>query len=54
MQAIVNVVIPVFAIVLAGFACGRMRLLGPGGSEALNAFVYFAALAALFWRRACC
>jgi malonate transporter and related proteins len=49
MQAIVNVVIPVFAIVLAGFACGRLRLLGPGGSEALNGFVYFAALPALFF-----
>jgi malonate transporter len=49
MQAIVNVVIPVFAIVLAGFACGRLRLLGQGGSEALNGFVYFAALPALFF-----
>jgi len=49
MQAVVNVVLPVFAIVLAGFACGRMRVLGPGGSEALNGFVYFAALPALFF-----
>lgn len=49
MQAVINVVIPVFAIVLAGFLCGRFRLLGPGGSEALNGFVYFAALPALFF-----
>jgi malonate transporter len=49
MQAVVNVVLPVFAIVLAGLACGRLRLLGPGGSEALNGFVYFAALPALFF-----
>ncbi len=49
MQAVVNVVLPVFAIVLAGYACGRFRLLGPGGSEALNGFVYFAALPALFF-----
>jgi malonate transporter and related proteins len=49
MQAVVNVVIPVFAIVLAGYVCGRLRLLGPGGSEALNGFVYFAALPALFF-----
>jgi len=49
MGAVVNVVLPVFAIVLAGFACGRLRLLGPGGSEALNGFVYFAALPALFF-----
>ncbi|MEZ5834052.1 MAG: AEC family transporter [Dongiaceae bacterium] len=49
MQAVVNVVIPVFAIVLAGYACGRLRLLGTGGSEALNGFVYFAALPALFF-----
>jgi malonate transporter len=49
MQAVVNVVLPVFAIVLAGYVCGRLRLLGPGGSEALNGFVYFAALPALFF-----
>ena len=49
MQAVVNVVLPVFAIVLAGYACGRFRLLGTGGSEALNGFVYFAALPALFF-----
>jgi malonate transporter len=49
MQAVVNVVLPVFAIVLAGFACGRLRLLGQGGSEALNGFVYYAALPALFF-----
>ncbi len=49
MEAVVNVVLPVFAIVLAGFACGRLRLLGQGGSEALNGFVYFAALPALFF-----
>jgi malonate transporter and related proteins len=49
MEAVVNVVLPVFAIVLAGFVCGRLRLLGAGGSEALNGFVYFAALPALFF-----
>lgn len=49
MQAVVTVVLPVFAIVVAGYICGRMRLLGPGGSEALNGFVYFAALPALFF-----
>lgn len=49
MQAVVNVVIPVFAIVVTGFLCGRFKLLGPGGSEALNGFVYYAALPALFF-----
>ena len=49
MQAVVNVVIPVFAIVLAGYLCGRFKLLGPGGSEALNGFTYYAALPALFF-----
>lgn len=49
MEAVVNVVLPVFAIIVAGFACGRLRLLGKGGSEALNGFVYFAALPALFF-----
>lgn len=49
MQSVVNVVIPVFAIILAGYLCGRFKLLGAGGSEALNGFVYFAALPALFF-----
>jgi predicted permease len=49
MEAIIDVVLPVFAIILAGWVCGRAGLLGDGASEALNGFVYFAALPALFF-----
>jgi malonate transporter and related proteins len=48
MEAVVNIVLPVFGIVLCGYAAGRMKLLGPASSEALNGFVYWVALPALF------
>jgi predicted permease len=49
MIAILNVVLPVFGIVLAGYLCGRFGVLGDASSEALNRFVYFLALPALFF-----
>jgi predicted permease len=49
MQAITDIIMPVFGIILAGYLCGRWRLLGVSGSEALNGFVYYAALPALFF-----
>jgi malonate transporter and related proteins len=49
MLAILNVVLPVFGIILAGYLCGRFRLLDEASSEALNRFVYFLALPALFF-----
>lgn len=49
MTPILNVVLPVFAIIAAGYACGRFRVLGQGSSEALNAFVYWVALPALLF-----
>ncbi len=49
MTAIVNVVLPVFAIMLAGYLAGRLRLLGDASSEALNRFVYYGAMPALFF-----
>lgn len=49
MTAIVNVVIPVFAIILVGYLCGRLKLLGPASSDALNGYVYWVALPALFF-----
>ena len=47
--AVLDVVLPVFGIVLAGWLCGRFGLLGEASSEALNRFVYFVALPALFF-----
>ncbi len=49
MLAVINVVLPVFGIILAGWLCGRFGVLGDASSEALNRFVYFVALPALFF-----
>ncbi|HYD65543.1 AEC family transporter [Azospirillum sp.] len=49
MHAVLNVALPVFAIILAGFLSGKMRLLGPASSEALNKYVYWMALPALLF-----
>ena len=49
MTTIVNVVLPVFAIMLAGYLAGRFRLLEDTSSEALNRFVYYGAIPALFF-----
>ena len=48
MSATLDVVLPVFSIMLAGYLGGRFGLLGEASSEALNRFVYFAAMPALF------
>lgn len=50
MSAILDVVLPVFAIILTGYLCGYFKLLGGGSSEALNKFVYWVALPALLFR----
>lgn len=50
MEPLVNIVLPVFAIVAAGFLCGARGLLGEDSSEALNRFVYWVALPALLFR----
>lgn len=49
MRAILDVVLPVFGLILAGFLAGRFRVLGQGSTEALNSFVYFFALPALLF-----
>ena len=49
MQAILNVVLPVFGLILAGVLAGRFRILGQDSSEALNRFVYFFALPAVLF-----
>lgn len=48
MHAVLNVALPVFAIMLAGYLAGRFGVLGAQASEVLNRFVYYAALPALF------
>lgn len=49
MGPIVNVVLPVFAIILAGYLAGRSGLLGEASSDALNRFVYWLALPVLLF-----
>lgn len=49
MEMVIDVVIPVFAVVLTGYGAGRAGLLGPSSSEALNLFVYYGALPALLF-----
>lgn len=48
MQALIDISIPVFAIILAGWLAGRFRLLGQDSTAALNGFVFFIALPAMF------
>ncbi len=49
MSALVNVVLPVFAIILSGYLIGRFKVLGEASSEALNGFVYYVALPVLLF-----
>lgn len=48
MVTVIQVVIPVFGIILCGYLCGRFRILGDASTGALNRFVYYVALPALF------
>lgn len=48
MGPVLDVVIPVFAIIGSGFLAGRIGILGEDSSRALNGFVYWVALPALF------
>ena len=49
MQAIVNVAVPIFGVILTGYLAGRWRILGPQSTTALNAFVSYFALPILFF-----
>lgn len=50
MEPILNIGLPVFAIVGAGFMCGVRGILGEDSSVALNSFVYWVALPAMLFR----
>ncbi|MBU0725828.1 MAG: AEC family transporter [Alphaproteobacteria bacterium] len=49
MQAVFNVALPVFGIMLAGYLAGRAGLLGDTASQALNSFVYYFAMPPLLF-----
>ena len=48
-QAILNVALPIFGVILAGYLAGRWRILGGEATAALNAFVSYFALPVLFF-----
>ncbi|MGE0724356.1 MAG: AEC family transporter [Alphaproteobacteria bacterium] len=49
MNAVVDVVLPVFGVMLAGYVAGRTRVLRAAASEALNGFVFWFGLPALLF-----
>jgi predicted permease len=49
MSQVIDVALPVFAIILAGVVAGRAGLLGPAAPETLNRFVYWIALPPLLF-----
>jgi len=49
MEAFLDVALPVFGIMAAGYAVGRLNILGQASTAALNGFVFYVALPALFF-----
>ena len=49
MQVVLDVALPVCAIILAGFAAGKAGLLGEAASQAINQYVYWFALPAVLF-----
>ncbi len=49
MEAIINVVLPIFGIILTGYLAGLFKVLGGESSSAINRFVYFIALPVLLF-----
>lgn len=50
MSSILNVVLPIFALILAGYLCRRSGVLGEAASGELNRFVVWLALPALLFK----
>jgi malonate transporter and related proteins len=44
MDALINVVVPVFGVILTGYVAGRLEVLGSYSAAALNRFVFYFAL----------
>ncbi len=49
MAIVVSAVLPIFALILAGYVCGRRDTFGPGATDSLNRFVVYLALPALLF-----
>jgi predicted permease len=50
MKLVVEAVLPLFALILAGYVCGWRGLFGAGATDALNLFVVWLALPALLFQ----
>lgn len=50
MQAVLDAVIPIFAIIFTGYVFARTGILGPAATDALNKFVVWLALPALLFQ----
>ena len=50
MKLVVEAVLPLFALIFAGYVCGWRRLFGPDATNALNLFVVWLALPALLFQ----
>ena len=50
MKLVVEAVLPLFALILAGYVCGWRRLFGADATNALNLFVVWLALPALLFQ----
>ena len=50
MNAVVTAALPVFALILTGWLAARLKLLGPGATDALNRYVVYLSLPALLFR----
>jgi malonate transporter len=49
MASVLNVILPVFALILTGFACRRLGLLGPNAASEINRMVVWLCLPALLF-----
>jgi predicted permease len=50
MPSTLQILVPIFALILAGFVCRRRAILGPAACSELNRFVVWLALPALLFR----
>ncbi|WP_020179557.1 AEC family transporter [Methylopila sp. M107] len=49
MQAILNAALPIFALILTGFLCGRFGMFAPEATSSINRFAAYLALPALLF-----
>ena len=50
MASVFNVILPIFALILAGFLCRRLGILGPGAASEINRMVVWLCLPALLFK----